>query len=979
MVIVAKNSIASHRFLFFILLFLGFSSLQAAVKRIGVPVIQNFERSVYHAGTQNWGIAQGSNGVMYYGNNSGLLRYDGQFWNSFSSPNGSNIRSVFFSEEKQRLFVGAYNEFGYYINDSIGHPEYISLLPLIPEIHRQFGDVWKIHETAHGVVFQSFEGMYIYDGQQIEVIVPRSTFHFSYYVNGVLYVHDRENGLLEYRNGFLRKIPGSDFFIHLEVWTMLALNNDELLIGTARDGLFVYDGLSLKPWETPVNPLLKEYQIYSSSLIDDEHFAFGTIQNGLIICNRQGDVIQMINREKGLQNNTILSMCLDIDGNLWLGLDNGIDYVEINSPITLLQDFYDFGTGYTSIAFNDTLYLGTNQGLFYCKLSDFKKPNLSAADFKMVKNTSGQVWSLQVIEGRLFCGHNNGSYLIDGDFGIQMNDIPGCWAYHAVKGHNNWYLEGTYDGVELCRFEEGVMKHVANVPGVDYSCQEMEVVDDRYVWISHAFNGVKLFRLTPALDSLVLVKQFTADDGLPASYLNKVKRMASGDVLLTTDDGIYQYNPVKDNFFRSAYYNKLFQEQDIQFIQEDQHMNIWYVTRNNEGGVLRLLEDGTYSNVSFPFNKLKGRFIGSFFHFNVIDDTNVLIALEKGYAHYNPKMIMDYRRGYHAAIHSVALLGSGEVLYNGVLFGQDTGPVDDTPQIAYRENSLRFTFSALFYEGNSETLFSYQLEGFDEDWSDWQTPALKEYTNLPDGDFIFRVRSRNKYDVISEAEAFHFTILPPWYKSTGAIIGYFILFLFFIWFWIYLFLKRVEKSRLKEQAIQKKKYQEREEKLKRDALEAEKEIIRLRNDKLRAEMIHKDKELANSAMNLVQKNKQLNKMKAELKKIQSEIREELVKSRIGMMIRKIEKETSNDESWSVFETNFEQVHEDFLKRLREKHPNITPKELKLSAYLRMNISSKEIAALMNITTRGVEISRYRLRKKFDLDRAQNLIDYILSI
>ena len=144
-------------------------------------------------------------------------------------------------------------------------------------------------------------------------------------------------------------------------------------------------------------------------------------------------------------------------------------------------------------------------------------------------------------------------------------------------------------------------------------------------------------------------------------------------------------------------------------------------------------------------------------------------------------------------------------------------------------------------------------------------------------------------------------------------------------------------------------------------------------------MIHKDKELANTAINLVQKNKHLNKIKGELKKIQSEIKEELIKSRLAMIIRKIEKETNNDESWSIFETNFEQVHEDFLKRIRERHPDITPKELKLSAYLRMNITSKEIAALMNISTRGVEISRYRLRKKLNIDRSTNLIDYILSI
>ncbi len=394
--------------------------------------------------------------------------------------------------------------------------------------------------------------------------------------------------------------------------------------------------------------------------------------------------------------------------------------------------------------------------------------------------------------------------------------------------------------------------------------------------------------------------------------------------------------------------------------------------------MLRFQEDGTYTNVTYPFYKLKGKFIGSFFHFNVLDNNNVLIALEKGFAHYNPSLVIDYRRKYNAVLNSVSYLNQSNFIYSGLRIGDQQEHVL-SPEIDFKNNSLRFTFSGLFFEGNNETMFSYKMEGFDHDWSEWQSGSVKEYTNLPDGDFTFRVRVKNKYGVIASPEAFHFTVLPPWYKSMPALLIYFAFFVILIWLIVLLFVKRVERSRLKEMALQKRKYLEKEENLKNEALLAEKEIIRLRNEKLRAEMIHKDKELANSAMNLVQKNKHLNKIKSELLKMKGEIKEDLLISRINMIIRKIDKETSNDESWSVFETNFEQVHEDFLKRLREKHPDITPKELKLSAYLRMNISSKEIATLLNITTRGVEISRYRLRRKFGLERTQNLIDYILSI
>lgn len=953
--------------------------LNAAVKEIGVPVIQNFQRSAYQAGTQNWSIAQTANGVMYFGNNQGLLQYDGQEWNIYQLANGSNIRSVLYSNTSNVLYAGGFNEFGYFTNDSVGVTTYTSLKPLLPDDFQEFGDIWRIFEGPWGIIFQAFEGIIIYKDNEIKVIRPRSLFHFSYFVNGTFYVFDRDNGLLEFRNGYLKKIPGGEFFAQKEVWSMLPLNNDELLIGTAKDGLFYYNGISLKAWDTPVNEVLKQYQIYSSLLIDNDHIAFGTIQNGLVICDRKGNISQIINREKGLQNNTILSMCLDLDGNLWLGLDNGIDYVELNSPVTLLQDFYGFGTGYTSIIYNNLLYLGTNQGLFYCQPDDFKNPKLTGADFKMVSNTSGQVWSLQIINNQLYCGHNNGAFLINNNIGTQISEVPGCWAFNALPVYPNLYIEGTYNGLELWRQENGKLVHLNEIKGINHSCQEIAILANGQIWISHSFAGLELFELTEDLDSVRSVKKYSIEDGLPNPFMNKVKKMNNGDLLITTSKGIYQYNNSSDRFDASEYYNKLFEYKPIQYIQEDASSNIWYITVNNEGGVLRKLEDGTYINVTYPFSKLKGMFIGSFFHFNVIDENNVLIALEKGYAHYNPKLMFDYRRAYSATLNSVSTLDSDSILFSGLWQNSSSGLPQLNPQIAYKYNSLRFTFSGLFFEGEMGNRYSYFLEGFDHEWSDWQSGSTKEYTNLPDGDYTFRIKTRNIYGIEATPTPFSFSILPPWYKSIQAIVAYFIISIIFIWVLILIFLKNAERKRIHELEIQQQNFKKKEEKLKTLTLEAEKEIIRLRNEKLHSDMIHKDKELANSAMNLVQKNRQLNKIKGELKKIQSEIKEELVKSRLSMIIRKIEKETSNDESWSIFETNFEQVHEDFLKRIREMHPEISPKELKLAAYLRMNISSKEIATLMNITTRGVEISRYRLRRKLNLDRSQNLTDYILSI
>ena len=139
----------------------------------------------------------------------------------------------------------------------------------------------------------------------------------------------------------------------------------------------------------------------------------------------------------------------------------------------------------------------------------------------------------------------------------------------------------------------------------------------------------------------------------------------------------------------------------------------------------------------------------------------------------------------------------------------------------------------------------------------------------------------------------------------------------------------------------------------------------------------KNKELANATMQMLHKNKILINLKEELKKIKGTLDDEQ-KYKVQWLLRKIDKEIDNEKQWKVFETQFERVHEEFLFRIKSAYPDLTPRELKLCAYLRMNVSSKEIAALMNISTRGVEISRYRLRKKLDLTREINLTDFILS-
>jgi DNA-binding CsgD family transcriptional regulator len=222
-------------------------------------------------------------------------------------------------------------------------------------------------------------------------------------------------------------------------------------------------------------------------------------------------------------------------------------------------------------------------------------------------------------------------------------------------------------------------------------------------------------------------------------------------------------------------------------------------------------------------------------------------------------------------------------------------------------------------------------------------------------------------------------VLPPWYLTIYAWIIYVLIAFCMLYLGYRFFLRSMEKSRLKEKEKQKDKFRQREQQLKEEALFTEKELIRLRNEKLNLEMIHKEKELANSSMLIIQKNEILHKLKDELVKIKNALNDDQLKTDLNTTLKRIGKEIDNEKQWQVFNTHVEQVHEDLFKKLKSQYPGLTPRELSLCAYLRMNISSKEIATLMNISTRGVEIGRYRIRKKLGLDRNANLTDFMLRL
>lgn len=936
-------------------------------KSIGVPFIRNYDNNTTKAGAQTWMIDINNMGMAYFANNDGVLEFDGLEWRNFPLPGDIVVRSVKTSDDG-KIYAGGFNQIGYFSPDENGFLKFTSLNKLIPERHRDFDEVWKIHELPVGIIFQSYDQLMIYKDGKISVIRAPGRFHFSFIVNSELYVNDQLEGLYRMAGERLKKVPGSDALKGELIWAMLP-KGDHILIATADKGIFEFDGLTISEWINPASALLKTNQIYCGILINKNTYAFGTIQSGLIMCDNDGNILQHISLEQKLQNNTILSMQTDQYGNLWLGLDNGIDYLEINSPLTYFSHFNGLSAGYAAVLHKGLMYFGTNRGVFYTDW-DALKHGGEDSDFKIVPGTQGQVWNLSVFDGTLFCGHNAGVFIIEGKTARLISDVHGGWTFLQPPDKDDLLICGTYTGLVKFQKINGKWTEGSTVKGFKESSRYLAYDGNGIIWMAHGYKGAFKIQFNENYDSVSKYNFYNSNNGFLSDKNINVFQLDE-KVIFTTNNGLYSYDESSDSFIAETEMNANFPG-NVRVLNKDIKGNIWYFTLD-KAGVLRLQEDGSYVNVDVPFRELTGRFIKWFQFVYPLDENHVIFGIQDGFVHYKPDYPKNYQQSFNVFIRSVELTGIDSLIINGTLSDNSFAV-----NIPYKHNRLQFLYSANDFENPQYLEFSTLLEGFDEDWTSWQNRSSREFTNLRHGKYNFRVKAKNIFGTESNEQSLSFEILPPWYLSWWAYLIYFFAFVLFVLLMSRFVRFRMEKSKRQEEERQKRLFKDREKQLQTEALKSEKEVIRLRNDKLRAEMKQKDKELANSTMQMIQKSKSLNSIKKDLNKLSREIGDEIITNHINSMVRKIDREIDTKSQWDVFEKHFESVHEEFLKRLKVQYPNLTPRELKLCAYLRLNISSKEIATLMNISTRGVEISRYRLRKKLDLEHDTNLTEFIIG-
>jgi len=945
----------------------------ADIKSIGVPYVQNYTKSTYLSGNQNWSITRDEKGVMYFGNSEGLLSFDGRNWQLYPMPNHIIVRAVA-ADGNGRIYVGGFGELGYWSYNKNGNFFYTSLTRLIQKKFALADEIWKISTVGRKVLFQSFSSIYIYENGKISGPVKASApFLFMYNVSNRVFIEVISKGLYELKAQKLAFINGSEVLAGAGgVLSILPFSDTSYIIGTAKKGLFLYDGHVVKPWLNQADSFLTTYQLNNGTIVLDKYFAFGTILNGIVIIDRAGNIVQHINKSSGLQNNTVLSLFADEEQSFWTGLDNGIDRIELNSPLYFYFDKTGkFGTVYSSIIYNDKIYLGTNQGLFYSKLPAVSG-SFQSFDFQFVPESQGQVWNLSLLDGQLLCGHNEGTFVLSDNLIRKISSVNGGWVIKELYNEPGLLLQGTYTGLVVYKKDNrGKWEFARRIKNFSEPSRYVEADSRGNIWVSHAYKGV--YKLVPdrSFDRILVSKYYDGRNGLPGSYNVNVFNLEH-HIVFSSDSGFYVYDDITDRFSKYNQLNSLLGSfSTSNKIIEAADKKYWFINH----GRVALVDFSRSGKASIDSNRLSmldGRMVQYYENISRIGKSMYLISVDDGFAIFNEDINLESRNKPRLA---KVLIRKVENITDKVYTITENGSISRELRLPYSQNNIRISFALPYYR-QAKVKYQYFLKGYSGQWSEWSTQTQKDFTNLSNGSYEFKVRAVVDGMVTPNEAVFEFVILPPWYKSNWAIIFYILLHICLILFLRYLYLLKLKKH---QEKIQAKLQQEKEEYLRHEVVVNEQKIVTLKNAQLQADLASKSRELANSVTNIVYKNELLQKIKEEIYALKDSSGKKLSEEQLRKIQKVIDEGMTDESDWNLFEKSFNEAHENFFKKLKAKHPDIVPNDLKLCAYLRMNMSSKEIASLLNISLRGVEIRRYRLRKKLNVEHDKNLVEFLLEL
>lgn len=927
-----------HRLSIILLLFL--SALLPAQE---LPPVVSYEADAYGAGTQNWMITQDDDLFIYAANNQGLLEFNGQQWTLHPSPNETIIRSV--QAHDGRIYTGSYMDFGFWERTPEGSLQYASLADSLTGKVLPDEQFWNIFQYEEYIVFQSLWQLFLYrPGLGVaSVLTPPGGITRSFPTPRGLFFTNGDDRLFRLDGGLLTEVgPESGLrmpIVHL--WT----EGDDMMIQSASTGTYRLRDERLEKADR--HPFLAGKQIYSATSLRSGGLAFGTISDGVYIVSPGGKLRYHLTQVDGLTNNTILSLYEDRRNNLWAGTDNGISHLNLSSPFRKYTDVTGrLGTIHTSAVHEGRLYLGSNQGLFVRDLR-------SEAAFELVPGTRGQVWSLFEHDGQLWGGHDIGAFIV-GEKGVEfMFKASGVWTFLAPLNHPERLLAGTYDGVWVFEKNASGWKAGQRISGFDYSARFLAMRDDRELYISHEYRGIFGLQLDREFSKVTELKVYDA----PSKGKNAGLTTFENDIYYASRKGFFRLRDFATGFQPDTMLNGTVDTSHYtsgkMAVVDDR---LWFFTSKDVSFFHKgSLSDGLQrQTVPVPADQLRAK--SGYENINAVGSDTFLIGTGDGYLLLALASVPLHQ-------HKVYLTSAEATTGTGVVSRLS---IAGNEQLAYTAHNLSFRVSVPAYNKYFTSYFQYRLVGMTDAWSAWSTQAEINFPDLPYGNYVLEVRSLLGRRTSEQTMRYPFTIKRPWYATYPMLA----LYAFGAGLLIYLLHRAYTRHYRRKQVLWR---EENERRITAERREAELALTRVTNERLEVDIATKNREMASSTMNLVKKNELLQQIKADL------LAGDDPRVNIRRVVKTIDHNIDEAETWNLFRDAFENADQDFFRKVKDRHPELTPNDLKLCAYLRLNLSSKEIAPMLNISVRSVEVKRYRLRKKMGLEREAGLVEYVLGL
>ena len=706
--------------LFTLVLNLTFQSTQSQqVSETGLPYIQNYPPEEYDGASQNWAITQSKEGLIYVGNNDGVLEYDGSSWRTIHLPNYGICKALGVTKAN-KIFVGGYNELGYLEPDDVGEMQFISLKHKLKI--NDFKEINRINIIDDNVFFKASNYLFKWDNEQFT----------TYEIYGTMPSRPIRDKIYIVENFVVKKLENSGFVDIVDLAStkakaftdIIGYKENELIILSYDKGVFVTNNGTVEPLNSKSSESIGKSLAYGMLKLSNDLITIGTRLEGIITIDKKGNIINKINKSNGLKSNTIYNFFEDHQHGVWLATNNGIIRAELVSPFTIFDERHGIEGYVNDIYVKDgEVYLANYKGVLKLDKTGKHLFRNIGPEKSLTNMVSKQAIQFLEIKDSLFVGTRAGLFIYTNNKLVQKYAIASGALMRSKENPKRIYV-GLINGMASLVYKNGTWIYDGTINGINDDIRAIKEDSEGTIWLESQVDGVWKIEAESKRSADKFnqpkVKHYKANRELPEGIL--FLKSIGNKVLFNIDDQVYSYNKEKDSILKDDSIPKLFGLHGrISLKMEDKNKNVWMFADLYKGDERksRLVaiknDDGSYT--------LKKNY-------------DERITQKVGVSHFpENKNIVWYGGSGSVIRHDLSITGNEKLDFNthirkvtisknSMLFG-GTKVNSIEIEIPYKDNAFRFEYAATSFEEASENLYQYQLNGFDENWSAWSSETKK--------------------------------------------------------------------------------------------------------------------------------------------------------------------------------------------------------------------------------------------------------------